>query len=46
MFVAQKRHTLVRKRMFWHILHQNPSRGLASSELQEPKNGKIEKLTK
>jgi len=29
-------HILGRNRVFWHILHQNPSRATGCSELQEP----------
>jgi len=37
MFATPKRHILAQNREFWRILHRNPSRGLGSSELQEPK---------
>jgi len=46
MIATPKRHILARNRVFWHILRQNRSRGLGSSEVQEPqkkdkqKNGK------
>jgi len=36
MFATPKRHILAQNREFWRILHQNPSRGLGCSELQEP----------
>ena len=36
MFAIPKRHILAQNREFWRILHQNPSRGLGCSELQEP----------
>ena len=44
MSVAPKRRTLARNHVFWRIFRQNTSCGLGCSELQEPKNGKREKL--
>ena len=44
MFATPKSHILARNCVFWHILHQNQSRGLGCSELKEPKKtGKTEK---
>ena len=40
MIATPKRHIIARNRVFWHILRQNRSRGLGSSELQEPKKRK------
>ena len=45
MFATLKRHILGRNGMFWRILHQNPSRALGCSELQEPPQ-KTKKLTR
>jgi len=36
MFATPNRHILAQNREFWRIFHQNPSRGLGCSELQEP----------
>ena len=44
MFATLKRHILGRNGVFWRILHQNPSRALGCSELQEPQ--KTKKLTR